>query len=95
MDTTLHSISDNRKRLGRLACAAMATVLMAASAPVAAVDGCLVLLCFAAPNWRAIAQCVPPIRDVLRCRRRFKSEPPRRSNIEPGVEADFDIVGCG
>lgn len=30
-----------------------------------AVDGCLVLLCFAAPNWRAIPQCVPPIRQVL------------------------------
>ena len=30
-----------------------------------------------------------------KCRRRFKSEPPRRSNIEPGVEADFEIVGCG
>jgi len=26
-----------------------------------AVDGCLVLLCFATPNWRAIPQCVPPI----------------------------------
>ena len=31
----------------------------------------------------------------LRCRRRFKSEPPRRPNIEPGVEADFEMVGCG
>jgi len=31
----------------------------------------------------------------IECRRRFKSEPPRRSNIEPGVEADFEIVGCG
>lgn len=40
--------------------------MIAASAPVAAVDGCLVLLCFAAPSWRAIPQCVPPIRDVLR-----------------------------
>jgi len=29
------------------------------------------------------------------CRRRFKSEPPRRSNFEPGVEADFEIVSCG
>jgi hypothetical protein len=29
------------------------------------------------------------------CRRRSKSEPPRRLNIEPGVEADFDRVGCG
>ena len=29
------------------------------------------------------------------CRRRSKSEPPRRPNIEPGVEADFETVGCG
>jgi hypothetical protein len=32
---------------------------------------------------------------IAHCRRRFKSEPPRRPNIEPGVEADFGIVGCG
>ena len=31
-----------------------------------AVDGCLVLLCFAAPSWRSIPQCVPPIKQVLR-----------------------------
>jgi hypothetical protein len=31
-----------------------------------AVDGCLVLLCFAAPNWKSVPQCVPPIRKVLR-----------------------------
>jgi hypothetical protein len=31
-----------------------------------ATDGCLVLLCFAAPSWRAIPQCLPPIREVLR-----------------------------
>lgn len=35
-------------------------------APARAVDGCLVLLCFAAPSWRAIPQCVPPIRQVLK-----------------------------
>ena len=29
------------------------------------------------------------------CRRRFKCEPPCRSNFEPGVEADFETVGCG
>jgi hypothetical protein len=29
------------------------------------------------------------------CRRRFKSEPPRRPNVEPGVEADVEMVGCG
>jgi len=33
--------------------------------PSHAVDGCLVLLCFAAPSWSAIEQCVPPIRQVL------------------------------
>jgi hypothetical protein len=31
-----------------------------------ALDGCLVLLCLAAPSWRAIPQCVPPIRQLLR-----------------------------
>jgi predicted nucleotide-binding protein len=35
------------------------------------------------------------VQGIFDCRRRFKSEPPRRSNIEPGVEADFEIVGCG
>jgi hypothetical protein len=36
------------------------------SGPARAVDGCLVLLCFAAPSWRAIPQCVPPVLQVLR-----------------------------
>jgi hypothetical protein len=30
-----------------------------------AVDGCLVLLCFAAPSWSSIQQCVPPVQQVL------------------------------
>lgn len=34
--------------------------------PAHAVDGCLVLLCFAAPSWSAIPQCVPPIKEALR-----------------------------
>ena len=44
------------------------TAGLVAFVPTAAqtVDGCLVLLCFAAPSWRAIPQCVPPIRQVLR-----------------------------
>jgi hypothetical protein len=29
------------------------------------------------------------------CRRRSKSEPPCRPNIEPGVEASLDLTGCG
>jgi len=37
-----------------------------APVPAHAVDGCLVLLCFAAPSWRSVPQCVPPIRQVLR-----------------------------
>jgi hypothetical protein len=31
----------------------------------------------------------------LVCPRRSKSEPPCRLNIEPGVEADLSLVGCG
>jgi hypothetical protein len=31
-----------------------------------AVDGCLVLLCLAAPSWRAIPQCVPPVKQLFR-----------------------------
>ena len=29
------------------------------------------------------------------CRLRSKPEPPRRPNFEPGVEADYEGVGCG
>lgn len=42
---------------------------------VQAADGCLVLLCFAAPSWRTIPQCVPPIKQVLRDLARGKSFP--------------------
>jgi hypothetical protein len=35
------------------------------------------------------------LKEAQLCRRRFKSEPPCRSNIEPGVEADVGMVGCG
>jgi len=41
-------------------------VLGGIATPARAVDGCLVMLCFAAPSWRAIPGCVPPIRRVLR-----------------------------
>ena len=48
-------------------------------------------------NWRASRGLDRGVITALAggCRRRFKSEPPRRSNIEPGVEADFERVGCG
>ncbi len=40
-----------------------------------AVDGCLVLLCFAAPSWRSVPQCVTPINQVLRDLARGKPFP--------------------
>lgn len=49
-----------------LALAALLPIGLALPRPAQAVDGCLVLLCFAAPSWRAIPQCVPPIKEVLR-----------------------------
>lgn len=45
---------------------ALAAALVMAAPPVLAVDGCLVLLCLAAPSWSAIPQCVPPVTQVLR-----------------------------
>lgn len=44
---------------------AMGMALLA-SAPAQADDGCQVLLCLAAPNWRSIPQCVPPVTQMLR-----------------------------
>jgi hypothetical protein len=43
----------------------VALALLSLSTPVRA-DGCLVLLCLAAPSWRAIPQCVAPIRELFR-----------------------------
>ena len=55
---------------------ALASALaLLAPVPAHAVDGCLVLLCFAAPNWRAIPLCVPPIEQVLRDLARGKPFP--------------------
>lgn len=45
------------------------------SRPARAVDGCLVMLCLAAPSWRDIPQCVPPIKKVLRDLARGKPFP--------------------
>lgn len=44
----------------------MAVALATMTAPARAVDGCLLLLCLAAPSWRAISQCVPPVTQALR-----------------------------
>lgn len=67
--TESRSIGPSRRepltpKLSRLGWLALVLLLLAPAA-ARAVDGCLVLLCFAAPSWRAIPQCVPPIRQVL------------------------------
>lgn len=61
----------------RAAGASSAVLSLSLLAPTAAhaVDGCLVLLCFAAPSWKSIPQCVPPIRQVLRDLARGKAFP--------------------
>lgn len=68
---TVGPAAGNAKRTPRVAPAALLATSIAllgslVSPPAHAVDGCLVLLCFAAPSWRAIPQCVPPIKAVLR-----------------------------
>ncbi|MFG6432081.1 hypothetical protein [Roseateles sp. LYH14W] len=50
-------------------------VAMAGSVPAYGVDGCQVLLCLAAPSWKSISQCVPPVRQVLRDLARGKAFP--------------------
>lgn len=61
---SLHSLA------GITVCAALG-----APAPAHAVDGCQVLLCLAAPSWRSISQCVPPVTQVLRDLARGKPFP--------------------
>jgi hypothetical protein len=58
------------------------------------VPGDVVGVAGAAVGDRTITRCYS-LSDRPDCPRRSKSEPPRRPNIEPGVEADFERVGCG
>ena len=57
-----------------LSAAALVVTLIAAT-PAHAVDGCVVLLCLAAPSWHAIPQCVPPIKRLFRDLARGKGFP--------------------
>lgn len=54
------------RRARLLAISAATAALGLTSLPARAVDGCLVLLCLAAPSWRAIPQCVPPVKQLFR-----------------------------
>lgn len=54
---------------------AAASLMALVPGPARAIDGCLVLLCLAAPSWRAIAECVPPVRQLFRDLARGKPFP--------------------
>ena len=62
----MHGRMPTAGRPARVGALVLVASAIAMPMPAKAVDGCLVLLCFAAPSWRAIPQCVPPIRQVLR-----------------------------
>lgn len=57
-----------RKAIASAAPLAMLTLIGAMGIPPDArgADGCLVMLCLAAPSWRAIPQCVPPVTQLFR-----------------------------
>ena len=58
-------IGDSRSPLSRLSPWVIGLATLT-PAPSQALDGCTVLLCLAAPSWRSIPECVPPIRQLLR-----------------------------
>ena len=55
--------------------AALSALMSMSAPPAAAADGCTVMLCLAAPNWRGIQECVPPVRQVMRDLSRGKPFP--------------------
>jgi len=62
-------------RTARSAAGIAAAVVLTAAMPVQAADGCPVLLCLAAPSWRAIPECVPPIQQLFRDLARSRAFP--------------------
>jgi hypothetical protein len=61
-----YRVIPRRTFLGSLGVALVFVASSVVPTPARAVDGCLVLLCLAAPSWRAIPQCVPPVRQLFR-----------------------------
>jgi hypothetical protein len=68
-------VNPGRPFFGSLAIALVFVASSVVPTPARAVDGCLVLLCLAAPSWRAIPQCVPPVRQLFRDLARGKPFP--------------------
>ena len=63
--TTERRAGHMRSSMRRASSAMVLSGLIALPLPGRAVDGCLVLLCFAAPSWSSIQQCALAIRQVL------------------------------
>ncbi len=69
----------NPSSLGR-ACSGLLPAWVAvlgvfAAATARAADGCLILVCLAAPSWRAIPECVPPVQQLFKDLARGKPFP--------------------
>lgn len=62
-------------RAGHIASCVAFIALVGVTPPAAAVDGCVVLLCLAAPSWRNIPACVPTVRQLFRDLARGKPFP--------------------
>jgi hypothetical protein len=77
--TPNHILPSHSPQLTLLLRTSMACVLAAVAGiavpPALAADGCKVLLCLAAPKWRSIPECVPPIQEVMRDLARGKPFP--------------------
>ena len=73
MDTS-HPTTRSRRHATWLA-ALTSITLLTFGRPAAAVDGCQLLLCLAAPSWRQIPQCVPTVVQALRDLSRGKPFP--------------------
>jgi hypothetical protein len=66
LQATKHRFSPGRASLGSLVIALVFVASTVVPTSARAVDGCLVLLCLAAPSWRAIPLCVAPVRQLFR-----------------------------
>ena len=60
--------------------------------PARAIDGCLLVLCQAAPDWRVIPECVPPMLKALDDLARGIPFPPCASAEEPSARQRQDLT---
>jgi hypothetical protein len=68
-------VTHTSSALAATALAVAGCIAMVVPRTTHAVDGCLMLLCLAAPSWRAIPQCVSPVRQLFRDLARGKPFP--------------------